>query len=60
MRNPGKSLFVALLRGRPNYLFSLSADLIRRSGRVEVKLALEIATQAAAAWLRCGWRSLLR
>jgi hypothetical protein len=32
-------------------------NLIKRSDRLEVKLALEIATQATAGWLPCTSRS---
>src|SRR5271165_649796 len=64
VRHPNVASVFHLGRTGKNYFYAMEfvegetlENLIKRSGRLEVKLALEIATQVAADWRRCTNRS---
>ena len=64
VRHPNVASVFHLGRTGSSYFYAMEfvegetlENLIKRSGRLEVKLALEIATQVAAGWLRCTSRS---
>ena len=64
VRHPNVASVLHLGRTGSSYFYTMEfvegetlERLIKRSGRVEVKLALEIATQVAAGWLQCTNRT---